>query len=839
VSTPPELIAPAGDWNCAKAAVENGADAIYFGLQGAFNARARATNFPADQLPELMFYLRSRGVKGYLTLNTLVFCRELAEFERTVRLAVTAGVDAVIVQDLGAARLVRAICPELPLHASTQMTLTSAECIRGAESLGIERVVLARELSIAQIAATGRQTTVALEVFVHGALCISYSGQCLASAVLGGRSANRGQCAQPCRLAYELICDGRHLDLPTRRYLLSPQDLAAYDLLPDLIAAGVSALKIEGRLKTAEYVANITRCYRTAIDAAAAGRPVDFSPQQIEQMQVSFSRGFSHGYLDGCDHKALVPGQTSAKRGVLLGEVRAVGRGRVLVQLACAVQRGDGLVFAAECADAAATGGRVYEVFLNGQSAKGAVAAGLVELTFGRGTLDWEAIRPGQQVWKTHDPQLARRLRKSYAGAKPHRRVPLDLLVEAAAGRPLRISGRAASGASCRLESPQPLREAVKHPLTADVLAAQLGRLGNTVYQLRHLDARIDGRPMMPLSMLGKLRHEMVRQLDEALTQAPQRPMADEPALARLRATLPPPPAVGAAIGPRVGAAVALPPQHVQLHVLCRSLEQVEAVVACAPNSVMADFPDLRQYEEAVRIAHAAGAAILVATPRIHQPDDAPMFRLLAGCGADGILVRNLAGLWFFGQNGVPLVADFSLNATNELTVQWLHDYGVARVTASYDLSRTQLLDLVAAVPPAWLEVVVHRHAPMFHTQHCIFCAALSPGSNREDCGRPCARHEVRLRDRMAVEHPVSADAGCRNTVFHAAAQSAAEMVPLLVARGIRHFRVELLDETGAAESGRLLALYRDLLGGRLTGREAWGRLHRAGRPGVTRGTLQ
>jgi len=238
----------------------------------------------------------------------------------------------------------------------------------------------------------------------------------------------------------------------------------------------------------------------------------------------------------------------------------------------------------------------------------------------------------------------------------------------------------------------------------------------------------------------------------------------------------------------------------------------MEAVVACGPSSVVADFPDIRPYEEAVRIAHAAGATILLATPRIHQPDDAPMFRLLAGCGGDGILVRNLAGLWFFNQNGVPLVADSSLNATNDLTVQWLHDRGAARVTAAHDLSRKELLDLAAAVPPAWLEVVVHQHAPMFHTQHCIFCAALSPGSNREDCGRPCAGHEVRLRDRMAVEHPVRSDAGCRNTVFHAVAQSAAEMVPLLVARGVRHFRVELLDETGAAESGRLLALYRDLL---------------------------
>ena len=208
VLTAPELMAPAGDWDCAEAAVANGADAVYFGLQSGLNARARAVNFAPAELPGLMAFLRVRGVKGYLTLNTLVFSDELEEAERMVRLAVAAGVDAVLVQDLGLLRLIGRLCPELPLHASTQMTLSSAECIDEAASLGVRRVVLPRELSIAQIAAIRRQTSLELEAFVHGALCISYSGQCLASLAFGGRSGNRGQCAQPCRLPYEVICDG-------------------------------------------------------------------------------------------------------------------------------------------------------------------------------------------------------------------------------------------------------------------------------------------------------------------------------------------------------------------------------------------------------------------------------------------------------------------------------------------------------------------------------------------------------------------------------------------------------------------------------------------------------
>ncbi|MEX2092207.1 MAG: peptidase U32 family protein [Pirellulales bacterium] len=344
----PELLAPAGDRLCVTAAVENGADAVYFGLECGFNARARAANLHLDDLPEVMSYLHGRGVRGYVTLNTLVFPSELEAIERTVVRLTEAGVDAVLVQDLGLVRLIRVMSPDLAIHASTQMTLTSAECIRVAEELGIERVVLARELSVVEIRKIHGQTNVELETFVHGALCVAYSGQCLTSESLGGRSANRGQCAQACRLPYDLICDGRDVDLDQVKYLLSPQDLAAYELVPELIDAGVVSFKIEGRLKTPEYVANVTRHYRRAIDAALANWPLDFTQQDVTEMELSFSRGFSPGWLRGCDHKMLVPGLSSAKRGVLLGEVIAVRGRRVLVALRGPVAPGDGIVFAGD-----------------------------------------------------------------------------------------------------------------------------------------------------------------------------------------------------------------------------------------------------------------------------------------------------------------------------------------------------------------------------------------------------------------------------------------------------------------------------------------------------------
>jgi len=276
----PELLAPAGDWDCARAAVENGADAIYFGLEK-FNARMRAHNFSETDLPKLMEFLHRRGVKGYVTFNTLIFENEIVQAEAYLRAIIAAGVDAAIVQDVGICRLIRALSPDFPIHVSTQMTITSAAGVEFARELGCNLVVLARECSLKeiekircanqmstaepQVSETSRPTAghepsgLPLEVFVHGALCVAYSGQCLTSEALGGRSANRGECAQACRMPYDLIADGREVPLDGRKYLLSPQDLAGLEILPELARLGVASLKIEGRLKSPEYVANITR----------------------------------------------------------------------------------------------------------------------------------------------------------------------------------------------------------------------------------------------------------------------------------------------------------------------------------------------------------------------------------------------------------------------------------------------------------------------------------------------------------------------------------------------------------------------------------------------------
>lgn len=824
----PELLAPAGSRECIRAAIENGADAVYFGLNVGFNARARAANIEPHELAEVMADLHGRGVRGYVTLNTLVFTDELAEFEEVVRHVARCGVDAVLLQDLGAVRLVRAICPDLPVHASTQMTLTSAECVRIAAELGVDRVVLARELSVDEIAKIAKGCDTPLEAFVHGALCVAYSGQCLTSESLGGRSANRGQCAQACRLTYDLICDGEDIDLGDQKYLLSPQDLAAYALADELIDAGVISFKIEGRLKTPEYVANITRHYRQAIDSAVAGQPVDLPAEAVREMELSFSRGFSPGWLHGCDHKMLVPALSSAKRGVRLGEITSIGRGFVEVRLEAPVRRGDGLVFEGDRAANEEQGGRVYDIRRRSLPVEGTAESGVVELSFQHGAIDFELLRPGLAVWKTDDPQLTNRLRKTFTGPDPLRKIEIDIRVRAVAGEPLVLEARAPDGQSASVTAAEPLVAARTRPASEAFFQEQLDRLGASVFALRAVETEIAGGPMVPLSVLSGLRRELVERLETVLRTPPARRIAEASVQPKLRENIP----------DRAAGVASAAGQEPRLRVLCRTLVQLSALLESNVTGLIADFSDIREYREAIGMARAAGRPLSIATPRIQKPDEIGIFHLLAKYAPDSVLVRNLSGMRYFADRKIPFVADFSLNATNELTAEYLLASGAERVTASYDLNREQLLGLVRAVPPQWLEVVVHQHMPMFHMEHCVFCAVLSPGTNKTNCGRPCDRHEVELRDRVGMEHPLTADVGCRNTLFNAVPQSAAEVVPALLADGIRDFRIEFLRET-PAEMREVLDLYAKLFAGRVAGRDVWTSLKAANRVGVTRGTLE
>ncbi len=502
----PELLSPAGDWEAMRAAVANGADAVYFGLS-AFNARHRAANFAVEELPEIMTFLHHRNVRGYVAMNTLIFSDELEEAARFIEAIAAAGADAIIVQDLGLAELVAA---DLSGAGGAWVDADDADGAAGGgicSSAGGGAGDSARELSTGDIAKIAAESAVPVEVFVHGALCVSYSGQCLTSESIGQRSANRGQCAQACRLPYDLIVDGNRREMGDKAYLLSPQDLAAFDLVKELAEIGVKCLKIEGRLKSAHYVAATTQIYRAAVDAAREARPFDPSAQQRMDLAQSFSRGFTHGFLDGVNHQKLVHARFPKSRGVRAGSVVGKSERGVFVQLerGANLKIGDGVVFDEGHPEQDEQGGRI----VNAE----AVGSGRIAIGFYRGDVSLHAVSVGSIVWKTDDPEIRKRLERSFSRDRVARRIPIGVHVKAIEGEPLRISVRDESGNCVEVGWERNLERAVKFPMTREIFREQFGRLGDTPLELGEVFVNGDGTAefppvMIPKSVLNDLRRQ-------------------------------------------------------------------------------------------------------------------------------------------------------------------------------------------------------------------------------------------------------------------------------------------------------------------------------------------
>lgn len=839
----PEILAPAGDWEALKAAVANGADAVYFGLT-AFNARHRAHNFEPAELPQVMSYLHHRGVKGYVTFNILIFANE---FEAALEMLWTiraAEVDAVIVQDLGLAWAIQQLLPGLAVHGSTQMTMTEPLAINRLKQLGIERVILARELSAAEVGRIHKATDMPLEVFIHGALCVAYSGQCLTSEALGGRSANRGQCAQACRLPYELVVDGRIKQLPDKDYLLSPQDLAAYDLVAELTRQGIVSFKIEGRLKKADYVAATVQTYRQAVDALEKETPFVLGKKQLLDLEQTFSRGLTQGFLGGINHQTLVPGRSPKKRGVRIGQVVGQSRQGVLVQLGDSeaevewlVKSGDGVVFDEGRPEEVEAGGRVWQVKPGPAAKDGRV----VELCFDRKNPLPGQVSVGALVWKTDDPALHKRLEKSYAQDKPIGKRTLNATLRGTLGGSLTLEMVSTDGRQASATWPGPLETAKKHAVTIELLRDQLGRLHETPFELGTIKLELPGAVMVPKSVLNELRRRVMVQmlLETEASQKPAVPYSSHTELPQqLRQWRP---GLKKASPQETGSTVP------SLAIMVRSMAQLQGVIEWTrehaderPNLVYCDFEDVRQYRDAVMLAREAKLPIGLATLRIIKPGEESWLRLIAGYGPDFILTRNLTSVAYYAGQGntIPLLGDFSLNVVNDATAHWYLSQGLRRLTPGFDMNWEQMQALFKQVDAGAFEVVVHYHMPMFHNEHCVFASLLSQGKDWRDCGRPCDRHKVELKDRSGAMFPVLADAGCRNTVYNALPQCAAEYIPAMIKLGVKQFRIELLREEPQV-IGQLLRDYWRILRGQDDGRTAWKKLQATQQLGVTRGTLQ
>jgi putative protease len=548
-------------------------------------------------------------------------------------------------------------------------------------------------------------------------------------------------------------------------------------------------------------------------------------------MEMAFSRGLYTGWLGGINNQRLVHARFGKKRGVYLGEVRRVLNGAVVVKLEGPLKPGDGIVFDAGKPEDKEEGGRVYEV----QSPKSKVQSQLVELRFGRGTVDFSRVHVGDKIWKTSDPELERKLRQSFEGDAPKFRRPIRFEVHGQVGLPLTLVARDEIGNVVKLESEMALGKAEKRPLTSESLREQLGRLGGTPFRLVELKNQLADDVLLPVSELNRLRREAVREL-EVLRAKPKRWTPNVGQASRLSQTL------EQKIGARRDACPALV-------VLVRNLSQLEAVLKAGVETIYCDFENPKKYRDAVALVRGragsplhAGAhgvtrpAIFVAPPRVFKPGEEWTLKQVRSCDADGYLVRNYDHLQFFAND--RRVGDFSLNIANRLSADYFKNkFGLERITPSYDLNVLQLEALLRAAPREWFEVTIHQHMPMFHMEHCVFCAFLSNGTDYTNCGRPCDVHDLKLRDRVGAEHPVKADVGCRNTVFNALAQTGAEYVSRMIDLGVRHFRIEFLNET-PEQVAQTIEKYRQLLRGEITGAQLWRELKLLNQLGVTRGQI-
>ncbi len=850
----PEVLAPVGDHDSLRAALAAGADAVYLGLDDGFNARARAVNFPLAELPDTVAQVHRAGARLYVTLNTLVFEGELPTVARIVRRIAEAGVDAIIVQDPAVALLARDICPDLHVHASTQMTVSSAEGARFAASLGVTRVVVPRELSVSEIARLAEETPLELEVFIHGALCMSWSGQCLTSEAWGGRSANRGQCAQSCRLPYELVVDGEVRRTGDVRYLLSPLDLAGYRAVPALMEIGVHTLKIEGRLKGPAYVMTAVRGLRSWLDAIEGGRAGETEPQQrlaadLAAMGATYSRGFGDGFLGGSDHQTLVEGRFPKHRGVLLGEVVEVRRGAVVVRRAERPRRvdaigelasplpplggapdaatgaamatpepraGQGVGFDTGRPESEEPGGPIFSVAAEGDA---------IVLGFGRPGPDLSRVRPGHRVWLTNDPLVDAEAQRTVRSTEPEGRHAVSLRVWGAEGQPLAVEA-ACGPFTARAQSEVALAPATAAGIDAALLRDKLGGFGGTPFRLAELDSSELGDGLhLPVSQLKAMRRALLEALLPQVDRGAARAvLVEEPArLARV--------------------VIDEKSTRTRLRVLCRTFEQLEAVIAAGLDEVELDFMEMVGLGRAVARAREAGLRVTIATVRVQKPGEEGFDSRIAKLAPDGVLVRHWGALMQFAslppdRRPAAVDGDFSLNVTNSITAEHLLGLGLSTFTVAHDLDKRQLMELLAHVPAAATVVTVHHHIATFHTEHCVYAHMLSNGRDFRTCGRPCEEHRVALRDQTGDEHPVIVDVGCRNTVFNARAQTAASLAPALLSRGVGGLRIEFVWET-RAQAADVIAAWMALVEGRLSPQALVKRVGVHEQFGVTAGTMQ
>jgi len=798
----PELLAPAGSLDAVRAAVANGADAVYLGTSR-FNARDEGAQLTLEEVGEACRLAHERGKKIYLTLNILTKPAELADALLLLGEAVDLGIDAVIVQDVGLVRLIQRVYPDLEIHGSTQMTVHDAAGAAVLRELGVSRVVLARENTLDDIRAIRAAVPdLGLESFVHGALCISYSGQCLMSGMISERSANRGSCAQSCRKDYVLTDAGTREELD-RGYLISAKDLAAYDHLAEIADAGIVCLKVEGRKKKPEYVATVTSSYREFLDRVERGTFTPPAETEIEPLVQIYSRGFTGGMYGGRDGRDYVTRTQPDNRGVLLGEVVGHERGELIVDVSSPIATGDGLGFEPpDHVGGPTTGFTVGAVRTLSSRAKIRQA---VE-TRSRVPAGWRVVR-------TSRAELLELARKSYASLPTGmraRKSRLDVRVFGAAGTPLKAIVTA-NGESVSVRSEITLAPASKRALDAAALRDQFGRLGETPFVLGALDASgLAAGLFLPVSEQNHLRQHAVEQLTVRRDWAREARLAErrsqvEQAIASISAT---PASAEREPGFTLSAQV-------------YRVEDADAAAEAGATEICFDpflrhpAPPLARLRALHERLGARGVTLRLRTPTIVRPEERASIRNWLDLGLP-ILSGHIGLVAELARDGRDVVADYAVNVFNQHSAAELFRLGARRIVASVELTTDELSDLVAPWSGAGFDAFVYGRPEGMTIEHCVLSAAFDrePTTCRDLCVQ---KHPVvELTDPAGYTFPVATDAACRNRLLHSRPVDGSEFAPKLWRAGIRGYH--LVFNVPGDPVADIVRAFRDLLGALASG---------------------
>ena len=771
----PELLAPAGSLDAVRAAFANGANAVYLGAER-FNARDEGAQLTLDELEEACRIAHARGGRIYLTLNTLVKPAELEDALMLLGDAVDRGIDAVIVQDLGLVRLIRQIFPSLEIHGSTQMTVHDAAGAAVMRDLGVERIVLARENTLDDIRAIRAAVPdVGLESFVHGALCISYSGQCYMSGMISERSANRGSCAQSCRKDYVLAdaTSGAELD---RGYLISARDLGAWDHLADIAEAGIGCLKIEGRKKKPEYVATVTRGYRDFLSRLELGERVQPTTDEVQPLVQIYSRGFTGGMYGGRAGREYITRDHPDNRGIELGTVVGRERDELLIDLSAEVEVGDGLGFEPP----AGTPGE----------SKGFSVGSVRTVKRGAGRVTQAVRTPvrvptGWRVLRTAHAALMERSRASFASLSspsPRRKIPVDVRLFGHAGSPLKAIFSAGSE-TVTVRSEVTLAPASKRVLESSMLREQLGRMGDTRFVLAALDtAGLSDGLFLPVSELNHLRQSAIETLSERLD------WDLSSALAERRVQIAEVIATPRAAEPPVGDDVRLSVEVFRVDDARAAAESGATEITFDPFLRHPAPPRARVRALADELA-ARGVALRVRTPTIVRPEErrqlAPWLALDLP-----LLTGHLGLLGELSREGRDVAADYAVNCFNQHTAAELFALGARRIVLSVELTTEEISALVAPWHGRGFDVFVHGRPEGMTIEHCVLSAAFDrePTTCRDLCVKQHVN--VELTDPAGYTFPVATDSACRNRLLHSRPVDGAEYLPRLWQAGLRGFRL-------------------------------------------------